>query len=179
MSVSSRTPATGPSATAGSSSSAGSRGGDRDPAGLLLARLSVAPVLIATAFLLASFPLLVIGWFRPVSVIGLSVIVAAVITPLGWRRLPGLRPGKTASVDARLWAQPGHGGQPDARRTPWWATAGVLVIAVAFFAFQAAYHSQFLIMGRDPGSYMQFATWIAGHGKLPITTSPADFGGAR
>src|SRR5215472_3651305 len=119
MSVSSRPPATGPSAAA-SSSSAESRGGDRDRAGLLLARLSVAPVLIATAFVLASFPLLVIGWFRPVPVIGLSVIVAAVITPLGWRRLPGLRPGKAASVDARLWAQPGPGGQPAARRTPWW-----------------------------------------------------------
>ena len=179
MSLSSRTPATGPSATAGSCSPAESRGGDPDPAGLLLARLSVAPVLIATAFVLASFPLLAIGWFRPVPVIGLSVIVAAVITLPGLRRLPGLRPGKTASVDARLWAQPGLGGQPDARRTPWWTTASVLVIAVAFFAFQAAYHSQFLIMGRDPGSYMQFATWIAGHGKLPITTSPADFGGAK
>ena len=179
MSVSSRTPVPGPSAAAtGSSTSPQSRLGDRDPAGLLLARLSVAPTLIATAFLLASFPLLVAGWFSPVPVIGLTVIVAAVLVPLGLTRLPGLRPGSTVS-NLRLWAQPGDGGEPDARRTPWWSLAGVLVIAVAFLAFQAAYHSQFLIISRDPGSYMQFAAWIQGHGSLPIQTNLAAFGGAR
>jgi hypothetical protein len=176
MSVSSQAADTGQSA-AGTGSLASQ--GDRDPAGLLLARLSVAPVLAATAFLLASFPLLVIGWFRPVPVIAASVIAAALIVPLGLRVLPGLRPG-AAVADLRLWAQPGDpAGVRDARRTPWWAPAGVLVIAAGFFAFQAAYHSQFIIILRDPGSYMQFATWIAGHGKLPISTSLPAFGGAR
>jgi hypothetical protein len=155
------------------------RAADRDPAGLLLARLSVAPTLIATAFLLVSFPLLVIGWFRPVPVIGLTVIAAALITALGLRALPGLRPDATVA-DLRPWAQPGdRAGVRDARRTPWWVTAAVLVIAAGFFAFQGAYHSQFIIILRDPGSYMQFATWIAGHGKLPISTSLPAFGGAK
>ena len=177
MSVSSRAPGTGQSA-----SGAGPvvpQAGDRDPAGLLLARLSVAPTLVASAFLLVSFPLLVIGWFRPVPVIGLSVIAAALITPLGLRVLPGLRPG-AAVADPRLWAQPGDPARGrDARRTPWWPVAGVLVIAAGFFAFQAAFHSQFLVISRDPGTYMQFAAWIAGHGKLPISTSAAAFGGAK
>ncbi len=180
MSVSSRTPVPGPSAApAGSSSSPGASLGSRDPAGLLLARLTVAPTLIATAFLLAGFPLLVLGWYRPVPVIALSVIVAAVIVPLGLSRLPGLRPVGPAGVDARFWAQPGDGGEPDARRTPWWPVASVIVIAVAFFAFQAAYHSQFLIISRDPGTYMQFATWIAGHGTVHIQENAAAFGGDK
>jgi hypothetical protein len=146
---------------------------------LLLARLSVAPTLIATAFLLAGFPLLLAHWYRPAPVIILTLIVAAVIVPLGLGRLPGLRPGRAASVDARFWAQPGDGGEPDARRTPWWPVVSVLVIAVAFFAFNAAYHSQFLIISRDPAAYMQFGTWIAGHGSLPISTSLSAFGGAK
>ncbi|HEX3956423.1 MAG TPA: hypothetical protein VHZ03_07295 [Trebonia sp.] len=180
MSVSSRTPVPGPpTAATGSSSAPESAPGGRDPAGLLLARLSVAPTLIAAAFLLAGFPLLVLGWYRPAPVIVLTVIVAAVIVPLGLGRLPGLRPGRAASVDARFWAQPGDSGEPDARRTPWWPVVSVLVIAVAFFAFNAVYHSQFLIISRDPAAYMQFATWIAGHGSLPISTSLAAFGGAK
>ena len=181
MSVSSRTPVPGPPTAAGPdpARSPESDPAGRDPAGLLLARLTVAPTLIAAAFLLAGFPLLVIHWFRPAPVIVLTLIVAALIVPLGLRRLPGLRPGRSAGVDPRLWAQPGDGGQPDDRRTPWWPVVSVLVIAVAFFAFNAVYHSQFLIISRDPAAYMQFATWIAGHGSLPISTSLSAFGGAK
>jgi hypothetical protein len=178
MSVSSRTPETGQSA-AGTNSVA-PRAADRDPAGLLLARLSVAPTLVAAAFLLVSFPLLVIGWFRPAPVIALSVVLAALLVPLGLSRLPGLRPGAASTSDLRLWAQPGDpAGRPGSRRTPWWTVAGVLVIAAGFFAFQAAYHSQFIIISRDPGSYMQFAAWIEGHGSLPIQVDLPAFGGAK
>jgi len=212
MSVSSRTPVPGPSAAAAGSSSSAEPGlGSRDPAGMLLARVTVAPTLIAIAYLLVSYPLLLLGWFRPVPVLGLWVILAAIIVPLGLARLPGLRPGRgahgpaegsahgpaegsahgpaegsangpaegSAGVDARLWARPGDGAEPDAGRTPWWPVAGVLLVALAFFAFNAAYHSQFLIISRDPGTYMQFAAWIEGHGSLPISTSLAAFGGAK
>jgi hypothetical protein len=189
MTVSSQAPGTSPSAAA--SGGLAPEPGDQDPAGLLLARLSVAPALIATAFLLVSFPLLVIGEFRPVPVIGLSAIAATLLTWRGlfpWRglrALPGLRVpaelGSGAAVaDPRPWAQPGDppGGR-DERRTPWWVPLSVLVIAAGFFAFQAAYHSQFLVISRDPGAYMQFGAWIAGHGALPIQTSPGAFGGAK
>jgi len=177
MSVRSRTPGAGQSASG--TGSVVPQAGNRDPAGLLLARVSVAPALIATAFLLVGFPLLLLGWFRPVPVLGGSLVLAAVIVPLGLSRLPGLRPGRSAGADARWWAQPGDGGDADARRTPWWPVVSVLAIALAFFAFNAAYHSQFLLSGRDPGNYLQFGNWIAGHGSLPISTSLADFGGAK
>ena len=178
MSVSSRTPEAGQSATG--TKSAVPRADDRDPAGLLLARLSVAPTLIIVAFLLVSFPLLVIGWFRPAPVIALTVVLAAMLVPLGLSRVPGLRPGARTVSDLRLWARPGDpAGTQDSRRTPWWPVVGVLVIAAGFLAFQAAYHSQFIIISRDPGSYMQFAAWIEGHGSLPIQTDTAAFGGAK
>src|SRR5579862_2247674 len=156
MSVSSRTPASGQSTPEAGTGSPPSEQAFRDPAGLLLARLTVAPTLVVTAFLLAGFPLLLIGYFRPVPVIALSLIVAAVIVPLGFRRLPGLVAGTTttsttttgtAVADPRLWSQPGDAeGQRDSRRTPWWTVVSLLVIAAGFFAFQAAYHSQFLII---------------------------------
>ncbi|HEX4834119.1 MAG TPA: hypothetical protein VH478_23845 [Trebonia sp.] len=178
MSVSSRTPVPGQSTPAPDSGAPTPELIARDPAGLLLARLTVLPVVVATAFLLASFPLLLIGWFRPVPTIVAAVIVAAVIVPLGWRRLPGLVPSASASAGGlRVWAQPADAdGERDGRRTPWWTVVALLVIAIGFFAFEAAYHSQFLIISRDPGSYMQFATWIAGHGSLPIPTNSQAFG---
>ena len=150
---------------------------DGDEAGLLLARLSAAPVLAATAFLLAGFPLLALGWFRPAPVAVLAGIAAAVIVPIGLRALPGLRPG--AAADPRRWAQPGDPAGGETRRTPLWSPVGVLLIAIGFLAFQSAYRSQFVIVTRDPGAYLQFAAWIAGHGGLPVTTSLAAFGGAK
>src|SRR5258707_13986986 len=90
MSVSSRVPAGGKPASAGIPSTPEPVA--RDAAGLLLARLTVAPTLLATAFLLASFPLLLIGWFRPAPVIIVTVIVAAFLVPGGLSRVTGLGP---------------------------------------------------------------------------------------
>src|SRR5260370_32967641 len=41
------------------------------------------------------------------------------------------------------------------------------------------YHSQFIIVSRDPASYIQFANWIAHHGSLPIPQGRAAFGGTH
>src|SRR5260370_40765276 len=41
------------------------------------------------------------------------------------------------------------------------------------------YHSQFIIVSRDPASYIQFANWIAHHGSLPIPQDRAAFGGTH
>ncbi len=55
----------------------------------------------------------------------------------------------------------------------------MLAIAAGFGADQMIYHSQFLIVMRDPGSYAQFAVWIAGHHGLPIPQDRAAFGGTH
>jgi hypothetical protein len=135
---------------------AGVRALPADLAGLLLARLTVLPALVAVFFLLVAFPLLLIGEFRPVAVIpaaGLAIIVGV-------------------PLSVRLVRVP-------IRNTPSWAVAAIVVIAIGFFAFQLYHRSDFVIVTRDPASYVQFATWIAKNGKLPIPEDLSAFGGAR
>ena len=51
-----------------------------------------------------------------------------------------------------------------------------MAIAIAFGIDQVIYHSQFVIVMRDPASYFQFAEWISRHGSLPIPQDRAAFG---
>jgi hypothetical protein len=138
-----------------------------DDAARLLGRLSVAPALIAMAWLLAGLPLLMAGQFRPALVFGISVPLAVVLLWAGLRWTPGR---SHSALPAR---------DPEQARTPWWAVAGVLAVAVAFGVFQLAYHSQFILPNRDPGSYFQFGYWISHHGSLPIPQDAAAFGGTH
>jgi hypothetical protein len=139
----------------------------RDPAGQLLTWLTVLPVLLTVAWLLAGLPLLLLGWFRPAPQIALFFLVAAVLVPVTLRCVPTL-------------ASPAlHGTRGRRGRTPWWPVAAMVIIALGFAAWQARYHSQFVIVTRDPASYFQFATWISGHGSLPVPTDAAAFGGTH
>ncbi|HMG61542.1 MAG TPA: hypothetical protein VK599_01210, partial [Streptosporangiaceae bacterium] len=137
-----------------------------DLAGRLLRWLTVLPALLAVAWLLAGLPLLLLGAFTPVLMLVISAPLAAVLAVLAFRWMPA-RPGLLAGL-----------GQPPAR-TPWWTVAALLAVAVAFGIDQAIYHSQQIIVQRDPASYIQFATWIAGHGSLPIPKDIAAFGGTH
>jgi hypothetical protein len=139
---------------------------DADVAGRLLGRLSVLPALLATAWLLAGLPLLLAGHFTRVLMLVVSLPLAAVLVVYGLRWIPGEGPG------IRL------AGEPERSRTPWWAVAGVIAVAVAFGVDQMIYHSQFIMVMRDPGSYIQYADWIARHGSLPIPQDRAAFGSA-
>ena len=138
-----------------------------DAAGRLLGRLSVLPALLAMAWLLAGLPLLLAGRFTLVLMLVVSLPLAALLLYLGLRWVPG------------RWqtALPAPG--PRRARTPWWAVAGVIAVAAAFGAHQLIYHSQQIIVERDPASYMQFAYWIAHHGSLPIPQARAAFGGTH
>jgi len=140
----------------------------RDTAGLLLARLTVLPALLTLPFLLTSFPLLVLGLFKPTLVILLWIALSAVMVPFTWRRIPSL-------TGAPLFGTADDG---KAGPTPRWVLWTIIGITVAFGAFQAAYHSQFIIVMLDPASYMQFASWISQHGSLPIPQDAAAFGHA-
>jgi hypothetical protein len=124
-----------------------------DMAGRVLATATTLPVLLAIPVLLAGLPLLVLKHFSPVPMIIGTVIFAAIIVPLGLRHLPA--PKFTA---------------------PWWTVAAIPAIAVAFGVFQAIHHSQFIVVTRDPASYIQFAAWISGHHSLPIPQQRSAFG---
>src|SRR4029077_8409446 len=159
---------TGSPGEAGSPGAAGHDDGPPPPsaAGRLLGRLSVLPALLAMAWLLAGLPLLLAGRFTPVLMLVVWVPLAAVLCYLGLRWIPGrwqsaLPPGSQRAL------------------TPWWAVAAVGAVAGAFGAHQLIYHSQQVIVERDPASYIQFAAWIAHHGSLPIPQQRAAFGGAH
>jgi hypothetical protein len=138
-----------------------------DAAGRLLGRLSVLPALLIMAWLLAGLPLLLAGAFTPALTLLLSVPLAAALVVLGLRWTPGRRQD----------AEPAPG--PEQARTPWWAVVGVIAVAFAFGVDQLVYHSQFIIVTRDPASYFQFGNWIAHHGSLPIGQDRAAFGGTH
>jgi len=159
----------GPPGGAAAQGGAGRRAGPEapDPAGRLLARLSVLPVLLAMAWLLAGLPLLLVDRFTQLLMLAVAVPLAAVLCYLGLRWLPGRWPS----------ALPVPG--PQRGRTPWWAVAGVIAVAAAFGIYQLIYHSQQIIVVRDPASYFQFAYWIAHHGSLPIPQARAAFGGTH
>src|SRR5450755_5181734 len=116
MSVGARPETTGPAA--GDAAGSGAAAGPPDPAGRLLARLSVLPTLLVMAWLLAGFPLLLIGRFTPVLALVVSVPVAVVLVVAGLRWIP--------APAARVWPV----RKPEEARTPWWAVAGVIVVAV-------------------------------------------------
>lgn len=117
----------------------------RNP-GRLLARATVLPAFALAGWLLVAFPLLLIGWFTPLA--GLAAGVPAVAL---------------AAYAAVRWTPEPRGDPP-----PWWPVAATLLVAAAFTAVQLAYHSEALVIRRDPASYAQYAIWIAQHGSLPI-----------
>jgi hypothetical protein len=133
-----------------------------DAAGRLLSRLTVLPALIGVAWLAGGLPLLLLGWFTPVLMVVVCGPLAAAAVFAGWRWVPGLR-----------------GGWPGPAGTPWWTVAALIAVAVAFGADQLVFHSQQLIVERDPASYIQFGSWIAGHHSLPIPMDGNAFGPAR
>jgi hypothetical protein len=146
---------------------AGAVGRDpRDFPGLLLGRLTVLPALVLLPFMLASFPLLLIGYFKPALVIGLWLALAALIVPYVWRRVPSV-------TGAAGWGTPAAGL---AKPTPRWTLWSLAAISVAFGVFQAVLHSQFVIIEYDAASYMQTASWIAGHGTTIIPQNAQFFG---
>ncbi|HUY46350.1 MAG TPA: hypothetical protein VMV92_11565 [Streptosporangiaceae bacterium] len=136
-----------------------------DTAGRLLGRLTVLPALLVMAWLLAGLPLLMLGVFTPVLMLVVSVPLAVLLVIYGLRWIPG------------RWPDPLQADTPGRAGTPWWALAGVIVVAVAFGVDQMIYHSQQIIVMRDPASYIQFANWISHHHSLPIPQDLAAFGG--
>ena len=163
MSVGAQTEAEGASA-AGVADGGGQADDQGDAAGRLFGRLSVLPALVAMAWLLVGLPLLLTGRFTATLMLAVSVPLAVVIAVLGLRWIPGRWQG----------AMPLR--KPEHARTPWWTVIGVIAVAVAFGVDQMIYHSQFIIVTRDPASYVQFAAWISHHGSLPIPQDRAAFG---
>ncbi len=144
----------------------------RDFPGLLIGRLTVLPALLLLPFMLAGFPLLLIGYFKPVPVIAGWLVLAALIVPYAWRRIPSVT--GAAGWGTAGWA--GRAGQNGVKPTPRWALWSLVAVSAGFGVFQAIFNSQFVIVQYDAASYMQTANWIAGHGTTIIPQDAQFFG---
>ena len=138
------------------------------------------PALLVLSWLLAGLPLLLLGAFRPLLMLVISVPLAAVLALAGLRWIPGLAGADDmASAGMAGGAEPAGAGAGGGRPHALVAGAGRAGHRGRFGADQMIYHAQFLIVMRDPGSYAQFAAWIAGHHGLPIPQDRAAFGGTH
>jgi hypothetical protein len=163
MSVRFRPEASGPAATGPADGLAAVS--PPDAAARLLGRLSVLPALLVMAWLLAGLPLLLAGEFTDVLMLVVAIPLAVIIVPAGLRWAKGHTAGAA------------FGQRPGSAPVPWWAVVGVVVVAAGFGVDQMIYHSQYVIITRDPGAYFQFANWIAHHRSLSISQDRAAFGG--
>lgn len=136
-----------------------------DLAGRIFRQITVLPTLLAMAWLLAGLPLLLLGLFTPVLMLVVSLPLAIVLVTAATRWISGRSQGLLAARGASSAA------------TPWWVIVALVAVAVAFGVDQLIYHSQEIIVFRDPASYIQFGNWIAKHGSLPIPQDAAAFGG--
>jgi hypothetical protein len=148
---------------------------EKDPgrAGWLFGAVTVIPALLAAAWLLPAFPLLLAGRLAARPMVFMFAPLAAALCYFAVRQLPAAWPafreaGKTREAAKKPASKPA---------TQWWALAATVAIAIAFTVWQLAERTEQIAYLRDPATYLQVAYWIAHHGFLPIPDNAAAFGG--
>jgi hypothetical protein len=146
--------------------------------------VTVVPAMLAAAWLLPAFPLLLAGRFSARPMVFMFAPLAAGLCYFAVRQLPASWPSfpgsSGASGPSRASGASGKGeeGRKGRKRpVPWWAVAGTVAVAAAFAAWQIAERTEQIIYLRDPATYLEVGYWIAHHGSLPIPDSLAAFGG--
>jgi hypothetical protein len=142
--------------------------------GRTFAALTVAPALLAIAWLVPGTGLLLAGRLLFVPMVVIFVPLAVALCYLAVERVPARWPRFS-------YTEP---DEPDAapvavRRqadVPAAALLAMLAVAGGFGVWQAAFRSQQVFVSGDPGVYLQYGYWIAGHGTARIPTLASAFG---
>jgi hypothetical protein len=136
------------------------------------AAVTVAPALLAIAWLVPGAGMLLAGRLRAVPTVIIFVSLAIALCYFALGRLPV------------SWPRP-YRAEPAAARTaapiadvPIVAVLAMLVIAAGFGVWQAVFRSEQVFVTSDPGVYLQYGYWIAEHGTARIPESAAAFGGS-
>src|ERR1700733_13688514 len=144
--------------------------------GRAFAAITVAPALLATAWLLPGTGMLLAGRLLAVPMVIIFAPLAVALCyfamarlPVSWRSSSEAEPGATP-------APASVGRKADA---PALALLAMLAIAAGFGVWQAAFRSEQVFVTSDPGVYLQYGYWIAGHGTARIPESASAFGGAQ
>jgi hypothetical protein len=143
--------------------------------GRAFAAMTVAPALLAVAWLVPGTGMLLAGRLLAVPVVIIFVPLAVALCYFATRRVPVSWPRSSQAEpepDATLVAV-----RPKAD-VPAVALLAMLVIAAGFGVWQAVFRSEQVFVTSDPGVYLQYGYWIAEHGTARIPESAAAFGGA-
>ena len=132
----------------------------------LFGAVTVVPAMLAAAWLLPGFPLLLAGRLSALPMIFMSAPLAVGLCYFALRQLPATWPGFRPARPAQA-----------PRSVPWWAVAATVAVAAGFAVWQIAERTEQVIFLRDPATYLQVGYWIAHHGSLPIPASLDAFGG--
>jgi hypothetical protein len=141
------------------------------------------PALLAAAWLLPAFPLLLAGRLSAWPMVFMFAPLAAALCYFAVRQLPAAWPafreatGKAKAEDKAEDKAKAKDKASKPATAHWWALAATVAIAIAFTVWQLAERTEQIIYLRDPATYLQVAYWIAHHGYLPIPDSAAAFGG--
>ena len=144
--------------------------------GWVFAAVTQAPALLAVAWLVPGIGMLLAGRLLPLPMVIIFVPLAVALCYFAMRRLPVSWPRGigTRCEAAACRARRACGGRcrPARGARPWSS------IAAGFGVWQAVFRSEQLFVASDPGVYLQYGYWIAGHGTARIPASAAAFGGA-
>lgn len=142
--------------------------------GWLFAAMTQLPALLAIAWLVPAFAMLVAGRLTPMPMIIIFVPLAGALCYFAMRKLPvswpRFRPG---SPDSDFVPSTPASRRPD---VPADAVIATVVIAVGYAVWSAFKHSQAVLASGDPGLYLQYAYWIAHHGSVKIPEAASSFG---
>lgn len=135
--------------------------------GWAFAAVTVAPALLAIAWLVPGTGMLLAGRLLAVPMTIIFVPLALALCYFAMRRLPVSWP--------RAWGRDAGRRRPD---VPLGAVLAMVVIAAGFGVWQALLRSEQVFVVSDPGVYLQYGYWIAAHGTVRIPESAAAFGGS-
>ena len=138
--------------------------------GWVFAAITQAPAVLAVAWLIPGAWMLLAGRLLPLPMVIIFVPLAVALCYFAMRRLPVSWPRGVDAGEAAVARR-----RPD---VPAAAVAAMVVIAAGFGVWQALLRSEQVFVASDPGVYLQYGYWIAGHGTARIPESAAAFGGS-
>jgi hypothetical protein len=124
--------------------------------------VTVAPALLAVAWLVPGIGMLLAERLLPVPMVIIFVPLTVALCYFAMRRVPARWPGMAG--EARGVSAP--------------ALVAMLLIAAGFGVWQAWLRSEQVVVAGDPSVYLHYGYWIAGHGTARIPVSAGAFGGA-
>ncbi len=152
------------------------------------AAITVAPALVAIAWLVPGTGMLLAGRLMAVPMVIIFVPLAVALLYFTTERLPVSWPrsdeaGAVATVLDEAGPDAAVAERPEPRRrprpaVPGFAVLAMVVIAAGFGVWQAALRSEQVFVTSEPGVYLQYGYWIAQHATVRIPVSAAAFGGA-